>query len=123
MRRFGFLVSLRFWVTTWIFVLFIGLRPLPTAAELIIVVGLVAHGVWVLQHRVRAIATSRALAQAEEAEFRRRRQRRTLDHHSEQALAHPEPADPTYHALIRPLSRHAVKPDPPGIATPAWRST
>ena len=76
---FGFLFSLRFWVTTWIVILFIGLTPLPPAAELLIVVGLVAHAGWFIQHRLRAIATARALARAdkaEEEEFRRQRRRR-----------------------------------------------
>ena len=102
MRWFGFLSSGRFWVTTWIFVLFIGLLPLPSAAELVIVVGLVAHGLWFLQHRLRANATSRALARAEKAEvaeFRRHVSRGNLDHHSKRAVAHSEPADPTYHAV------------------------
>ena len=99
MRWFGFLSSGSFWVTTWIFVLFIGLLPLPPAAELVIVVGLVAHGLWVLQHRLRAIATGRALARAEVAEFRRHVRRGNLDHHSKRAVAHSEPADPTYHAV------------------------
>ena len=101
MRWFGFLFSVRFWVTTWILVLFIGLRPLPPAAELLIVVSLVAHGVWFLQHRLRAIATGRSLARAEKAEvaeFRRHVSRGNLDHHSKRAVAHSEPADPTYHA-------------------------
>ena len=76
--RFGFLFSVRFWVAIWIVILFIGLTPLPPVAELVIVVGFVAHGVWFVQHRLRAIATTRALARAEkaeEAEFRRRRRR------------------------------------------------
>ena len=39
MRLFGFLVSVRFWVATWIVILFIGLTPQPPAVELVIVVG------------------------------------------------------------------------------------
>src|SRR5437879_7251202 len=100
MWRFGFLFSVRFWLATWIVILFIGLRPLPPAAELVIVVGFVAHAGWFVQHRVRAIASRRALARAERAEeeeFRRRRRHRGLGNHSEQALEHPEPAAPTYH--------------------------
>ena len=44
--RSGFLLSVRFWVATWIVILFIGLTPLPPVAELVIVVGFVVHGVW-----------------------------------------------------------------------------
>lgn len=100
MWRFGFLFSVRFWVATWIVVLFIGLTPLPPVAELVIVVSFVAHGVWFIQHRLRAIASRRALARAEkaeEAQFRRSRRRRASGDRSEQALAHPEPADPMHH--------------------------
>jgi len=103
MWRFGFLFSVRFWLATWIVTLFIGLRPLPPAAELVIVVGFVAHAVWFFQHRVRAIASRRALARAEKAEeeeFRRRRRRRALGGHAEQALVHPVPADPTHHGVF-----------------------
>jgi hypothetical protein len=94
MWRFGFLFSVRFWVVTWIGILFIGLTPQPPAVELVIVVGFLAHGVWFLQHRLRAFATSGALARAEraeEAEFRRRRWRAS-GHKSEQALDEPGPA-------------------------------
>ena len=98
--RSGFLLSVRFWVATWIVILFIGLTPLPPVAELVIVVGFVAHAVWFLQRRLRAIATIRAIARAqkaEEEEFRRQQRRRRLRNHSVQALAHPGPADPMYH--------------------------
>lgn len=80
MRWFGFLSSVRFWIATWIAVLFIGLLPLPPAAELAIVVGFVAHGAWFIQRRVRKAAMFRALARAdkaEEAEYRRLRRRRS----------------------------------------------
>ncbi len=79
MRWFGLLSSVRFWVASWIVILFIGLTPLPPVAELVIVVGVIAHAVWFVQHRLRAIATTRALARAEKAEeeeFRRLRRRR-----------------------------------------------
>ena len=72
----GFLLSVRFWMATWIVILFIGLMPQPPVAELVIVVGLIAHGVWFLQHRMRAIAITRALTRADRAEeedFRRQR--------------------------------------------------
>jgi hypothetical protein len=98
MSCFGFLFSVRFWVVTWIAILFIGLTPQPPAVELVIVVGFVAHGVWFLQNRLRAFATTRALARAEraeEAEFRRRRWR-SSGHKSELALVHPEPVDANY---------------------------
>ena len=98
--RFGVLFSVRFWVATWIVILFIGLTPLPPVAELVIVVGFVAHAVWFLQRRLRAVANTRALARAdkaEEEEFRRQQRRRRLGNYSEQALAHPGPAGPIYH--------------------------
>ncbi|MBV9600769.1 MAG: hypothetical protein JOZ87_28485 [Chloroflexi bacterium] len=53
MRLFGFPVSVRFWVATWIVILFIGLTPQPPAVELVIVVGFVAHSIWFLQHGLR----------------------------------------------------------------------
>ncbi len=71
MRRFGFLFSVRCGVATWIVILFVGLTPLPPVAELVIVVGFVAHAAWFVRHRLRAIASRRALA-----EFRRLRRRR-----------------------------------------------
>ncbi len=79
MRRFGFLFSVRCGVATWIVILFVGLTPLPPVAELVIVVGFVAHAAWFVRHRLRAIASRRALARAEkaeDAEFRRLRRRR-----------------------------------------------
>ena len=99
--RFGFLFSGRFWVAIWIVILFIGLTPLPPAAELVIVVAFVAHAVWFVQHRLRAIAFRRALARAEKAEeeeFRRLRRRRPPHGYGTvQALVYPGPTDPTYH--------------------------
>jgi hypothetical protein len=98
--RSGFLLSVRFWVATWIVILFLGLTPLPPVAELVIVVGFVVHGIWFFQHRLRAMVITGALARAdraEEEEFRRQQRRRRLGNHSEQALAHPGPADPIYH--------------------------
>jgi len=96
MRLFGFLVSVRFWVATWIVILFIGLTPQPPAVELVIVVGFVAHSIWFVQHRLRAFATGRALARVEEAEFRLRRRRRASGDNSKQALDVPGPADPIH---------------------------
>ena len=62
MRCFAFLFSVRFWTATWIVVLFVGLTPL---AELVIVVGFIAHSAWFFRHRLRAMASRRALARAE----------------------------------------------------------
>ena len=79
MSRFRFVFSVRFWIAVWIVILFLGLLPLPPAAELIILVGFLAHCFWFLQQRLRRAALLRALARAEkaeEAEFRRRRRRR-----------------------------------------------
>ena len=81
MSRFGFVFSVRFWVAVWIVILFIGLLPLPPAAELIILVGFIAHCFWFVQHRLRRAALLRALARAERAEeeeYRRLRRRRAL---------------------------------------------
>ena len=79
MSWFSFPSTVRFWVAIWIVILFIGLMPLPPAAELIIVVAFVAHSAWFVQRRLRRAAMLRALARAdkaEEAEFRRLRRRR-----------------------------------------------
>ena len=100
MRSFEFLFSVRFWIAVWIVILFVALAPLPPAAELVIVAGCVAHGIWFLHHRLRALAARRALARAEKAEeeeFRRLRRRRALRGDSPNALPHAEPADPTHH--------------------------
>jgi hypothetical protein len=42
MRRLS-TFSIRFWISVWVLVLFVGLLPLPPALELAIIVGLVAH--------------------------------------------------------------------------------
>jgi hypothetical protein len=81
MSRFGFVFCVRFWVAVWIVILFVGLLPLPPAAELIILVGFVAHCLWFIQRRLRQAARLRALARAaraEEEEYRRLRRRRAL---------------------------------------------
>jgi len=73
--------SFRFWIAVWIVFLFIGLLPLPPAAELIIVVGLFSHSAWFVRGRLRRAAQRRALARAdkaEEEEYRRLRRRRPL---------------------------------------------
>ena len=46
MRWFAFLFSTRFWIAVWILVLFVGLLPLPPAADLVILVGFLSHTVW-----------------------------------------------------------------------------
>lgn len=81
MRRFWFLFSTRFWIVVWIVVLFVGLLPLPPAAELVIVVGFLSHIVWFVRGRLRRAAKRRALARADKAEdeeYRRLRRRRPL---------------------------------------------
>ena len=90
MRRLGFLFSVRFWVATWIVILSVGLTPLPPVAELVIVVGLVAHAAWFVRHRLRMSSARRALARAEKAEveeFRRLRGRRPA--HSDGSVSVP----------------------------------
>jgi hypothetical protein len=80
MRWFAFLFSTRFWIAVWILVLFVGLLPLPPAAELVILVGFLSHTSWFVRNRFRRAAQRRALAQAEKAEeeeYRRRRRRRS----------------------------------------------
>ena len=80
MRWFAFLFSTRFWIAVWILVLFVGLLPLPPAAELVILVGFLSHTVWFVRGRLRRAAQRRALAKAEKAEeeeYRRLRRRRS----------------------------------------------
>jgi membrane protein implicated in regulation of membrane protease activity len=80
MHSFGFLFSVRFWIAVWILVLFVGLLPLPPAAELVIVVGLVSHIIWFVRGYFRRLAQRRALARSEKAqeeEYRRLRRRRS----------------------------------------------
>ena len=68
MRWFAFLFSTRFWIAVWILVLFVGLLPLPPAAELVILVGFLSHTVWFVRGRLRRAAQRRSLARAEKAE-------------------------------------------------------
>jgi hypothetical protein len=80
-RWFAFWFSTRFWIAVWILVLFVGLLPLPPAAELVILVGLLSHTVWLVWGRLRRAAQRRAFAKAEKAEeeeYRRLRRRRSL---------------------------------------------
>jgi hypothetical protein len=81
MHRFGFLFSVRFWVPVWLGLLFVGLLPLPPAAELVITIGVLSHSGWYVRGRLRRAAQRRALARAEKAEeeeHRRLRRRRAL---------------------------------------------
>jgi hypothetical protein len=68
MSWFRFVFSARFWVAIWIVILFVGLLPLPPAAELLILVAFLAHCLWFIRHRLRQAARLRALARAEKAE-------------------------------------------------------
>jgi hypothetical protein len=102
MRWFSFVLSVRFWVFAWIAILFVGLTPLPPIAELLIVVGCVTHGVWFVQHRLRAIANSRADARAESDDFRRRHSSRSFHGDMPRSLPQAAPAGPTHHSeLVR----------------------
>ena len=80
MRWFTFLFSTRFWIAVWILVLFVGLLPLPPAAELVILVGFLSHAFWFVLGHFRRAAQRSALAKAEKAEeekYRRLRRRRS----------------------------------------------
>ena len=109
MHRFGFLFSVRFWVPVWLGLLFVGLLPLPPAAELVITIGVLSHSGWYVRGRLRRAAQRRALARAEKAEeeeYRRLRRRRSLrgDSRDESPQAHFQ--RPTYHDAA------AVVPEP-----------
>jgi hypothetical protein len=102
MPWFSFVLSVRFWVFAWIAILFVGLTPLPPVAELLIVVGCVAHGAWFVRHRLRAVAKRRADARADADEFRRGHSSRGFRGDSPQPLFQAAPADPTHHSeLVR----------------------
>jgi hypothetical protein len=102
MRWFRFVLSVRFWVFAWIAILFVGLTPLPAVAELLIVVGCVAHAVWFVRHRLQAVAISRADAWAEADEFRHRHSSRGFRGDLPHPLFKAAPADPTHHSeLVR----------------------
>jgi hypothetical protein len=98
MRWFSFVLSVRFWVFAWIAILFVGLTPLPPVAELLIVVGGVAHGVWFLRHGLQTVAISRADARPEADEFRRRHFSRGFRGDLPHPLFQVAPADPTHHS-------------------------
>jgi hypothetical protein len=100
-RWFSFVLSVRFWLVAWIALLLIGLMPLPPLAELVIVVGCVAHGVWFVQHRLRVIAISRADARADADGFRRRDPSRAFRVDLPHTLAQAEPGDPTHDSEFR----------------------
>jgi hypothetical protein len=102
MRWLSFLFSVRFWVFAWIAILFVGLTPLSPIAELLIVVGGVAHGVWFVRHRLRAAAIRRADTRAESDDFRRRHSARGFHGDLPIPLSQAGPADPTHHSeLVR----------------------
>ena len=98
MRWLSFLVSVRFWVFAWIAILFVGLTPLPPIAELLIVVGGVAHGVWFVRYRFRAAEIRGADARAESDEFRRRHSSRGFRGDMPRPPSQPAQADPTHHS-------------------------
>ena len=97
MRWFGFLFSVRFWVATWIVILFVGLTPLPPVAELVIVVGFVAHAAWFVRRRLRTSSARRALARAEKAEVEEFRRLRGL---------RPAHGDGSVPVTADPVTRH-----------------
>jgi hypothetical protein len=76
-----FLRSTKVWFAFWFVSLFVGLLPLPSAAELIILVGFLSHTSYIVRDRFRRAGLRRALAKAEKAEeeeYRRRQRRRAL---------------------------------------------
>jgi|SRR5579859_6858225 len=82
MGRLGFLFALRFWFVFWMVALFIGLLPLPPAAELVILVGFLSHASWFVMGCFHRIAQRVALARTErfeEQEHRRQRRRSSSD--------------------------------------------
>ena len=97
MLLFDFVLTVRFWVVAWMVILFVGLMPLPPMAELIIVVGCLAHVAWFVQQRLRAIATRRAHVQAESEDLHRRRSRPVPRNDLSHRLPRAEPVEPTHH--------------------------
>ena len=97
MLLFDFVLTVRFWVFAWIVILFVGLMPLPPVAELIIVVGWIAHAAWFVQQRLSAIATRNARVQAGDDELHRRRSRPVPRGDLSRPLAPAEPMEPTHH--------------------------
>jgi hypothetical protein len=102
MPPLSFVLSVRFWVFAWIAILFVGLTPLPPLAELLIVVGCLAHGVWFVQHHLRAVGISTVYVRAEADESRRRHSSRGFRDDLPHSLFQAAPADPTHHSeLVR----------------------
>ncbi len=90
-----FLRSIRVWCAFWFVSLFVGLLPLPPAAELIILAGFLSHTSYLVRDRLRRVGLRRALARAEKAEeeeYRRRQRRRAL--HSV-SMVRPTRGEPT----------------------------
>ncbi len=109
MRRFGFVYSVRFWVAVWLGFLFVGLLPLPPAAELVIMVGALSHSAWYVGGRIRRAVQRRAQARAERAEeeeCRRLRRRRSLrgDSRDESPQGHFQ--GPTHHDAAAVVPEH-----------------
>jgi hypothetical protein len=97
MPMFDFVLTVRFWVFAWIVILFVGLMPVPPVAELVIVVGCIAHAAWFVQHRVDAIGARSTRRQAEDEDFRRRGARPVPGRDSSHPLVPAEPLEPTHH--------------------------
>jgi hypothetical protein len=68
MRLLSFLFAVRFWVPAWLVILFLGLTPVPSWIELIILVGFLAHVVWFAHRRFRRVLIARAEARADKTE-------------------------------------------------------
>ena len=103
MRRFGFVFSVRFWIAVWLGFLFVGLSPLPPAAELVITVGVISHSAWYVGGRIRRAAQRRAQARAEKAEeeeYRRLRRRRSLRGDSRDTSPQAHLQEPTHHDAL-----------------------
>ena len=97
MRMFDSVLTVRFWVFAWIVILFVGLMPLPPVAELVIVVGCIAHAAWFVQHRLGAIAAMSMRRRAADEEFRRRRSRQVARGDLSRPLPAAESLEPTHH--------------------------
>jgi hypothetical protein len=99
---FSFVLSVRFCLFAWIAILFVGLTPLPPAAELLIVLGCVAHGVWFVLHRLQSVAIRSADTRDDADEFRRRHSSRGFRGDLPRPFSQAAPADPTHHSeLVR----------------------
>jgi hypothetical protein len=103
MHWFGFVYSVRFWVPVWLGFLFVGLLPLPPAAELVITVGALSHSAWYLGGRLRRAAQWRVQVRAEKAEeeeYRRQRRRRSPQGDSSDPSSRIRLLEPIRHDLL-----------------------